>query len=95
MLDLNSENLKEEILEIIKETIKEVLGLNLDEIDKNMTLKKMNLDSIDLFDLVTRLESKIQKRFNIPNYQVPDEYFTKLRESELNKVIEIIYNSLK
>lgn len=92
---LNSDNLKEEILEIIKETFKEVLGLNLDEIDKNMTLKKMNLDSIDLFDLVTRLESKIQKRFNIPNYQVPDEHFTKLRESELNEVIEIIYNSLK
>lgn len=95
MLNLNSENLKEEILEIIKETIKEVLGLNLDKIDKNMTLKKMNLDSIDLFDLVTRLESKIQKRFNIPNYQVPDEYFTKLRDSELNEVIDIIYNSLK
>ncbi len=92
---LNSETLKEEILEIIKETFKEVLGLNLDEIDKNMTLKKMNLDSIDLFDLVTRLESKIQKRFNIPNYQVLDEHFTKLRESELNEVIEIIYNSLK
>lgn len=92
---LNSENLKEEILEIIKETFKEVLGLNLDEIDKNMTLKKMNLDSIDLFDLVTRLESKIQKKFNIPNYQVPDEHFIKLRESELNEVIEIIYNSLK
>ncbi len=80
MLNLNQKELKEEIFRIIKETIKEVLGINLDEIDENMTLQKMNLDSIDLFDLVTRVESKIQKKFEIHTYQIPDEYFVQLRE---------------
>lgn len=91
---LDEHKIKEELFKIFKESLKEVVGLNLEELNKETTLNKLNLDSIDLLDLVTRVEGKIRNRLNVNNYQIPDEYFTELRESNLDKLIEIIYKSL-
>lgn len=90
---LDESKAKDELSRIIRESYKKCVGKELN-LNEDISIEKLGLDSLSLLDLVTTVEEGIKKEFKIKDYVIPDEYFDQLMKSKPKEIIEILYKTI-